>query len=174
MIEVTLMKKVQIGARITQEDAEFISQLKIEGAHTPSDKLRAIIENARRKSEFSFDFTGSYRMIKAELAPRIEIVRKIEHEQGTHSAVLARIMEWMPDFYAFCLSTLDPDNTKSETLREFEKEVTIKLFRLFESLLHLELSKQQTSYTPHIVRDHFESIEELIQIVKNIPTKREG
>lgn len=168
------MKKVQIGARISQEDAEFISQLKIEGAHTPSDKLRAIIENARRKSEFSCDFTGSYRMIKAELTPSIEIVKKTEHEQGIHSAVLARIIEWMPDFYAFCLSTLDPDDTKSDDLREFEKEATTKLFRLFESLLHLELSKQQTSYTPHIVREHFESIIELIQIVKNTPKTREG
>ena len=168
------MKKVQIGARITQEDAEFISQLKVEGAHTPSDKLRAIIENARRKAEYSYDFAGSYRMMKEEMNPIVEYVKSTEYLNGKHSAVLARILEWMPDFYAFCLSSLHSDKEKNNNLAEFEKEVTARLFRLVESLLHLELSKQQTSYTADIVSDHFDSIGDLIQIIQNTTKTKEG
>lgn len=168
------MKKVQIGARISQEDADFISQLKIVGAHTPSDKIRAIIENAKKKSEYPYDFTSSYRMIKEEINPLIEYVKKTEHAQGNHSAVLDRILEWMPDFYAFCLSTLSPDSDRDNNLLEFEKGATDRLFRLVESLAHLELSKQQTSYTPHAVRNHLESLEQLIQIINNTPKTKEG
>lgn len=168
------MKKVQIGARISQEDAEFISQLKIEGAHTPSDKLRAIIENAKKKSEYPYDFTSSYRMMKEELNPIVEYVKETEHTQGNHSAVLARILEWMPDFYAFCLSALNPDSDRGHNLLEFEKGATDRLFRLLESLLHLELSKQQISYTPHAVRNHIESLEQLIHIINNTPKTTEG
>jgi hypothetical protein len=174
MKEDTHMKKVQIGARISQEDAEFISQLKIEGAHTPSDKLRAIIENARRKSEYSYDFASSYRMIKEELNPIVEYVKETEHSQGNHSEVLARILEWMPDFYAFCLTALTPGNNRDNDLTVFEKGATDRLFRLFESLLHLELSQQQTSYAPHAVRNHLESIEQLMRIIKNTPKTRES
>ena len=166
------MKKVQIGARISQEDAEFISQLNIEGANTPSDKLRAIIENARKKSEFSSDFAGSYRMLKEELNPIIEYIKATEHTRGDHSAVLARIMEWMPEFFAFCLSTLHHDSDQKNDLVEFEKEVTARLFRLFESLLHLELSRQQSSYTANVVRDHLDHIHNLLQIIQN--TTEEG
>ncbi|MBU0960702.1 MAG: hypothetical protein KKD01_10160 [Proteobacteria bacterium] len=168
------MKKVQIGARISQEDAEFISQLKIEGANTPSDKLRAIIENAKKKSEVPYDFTSSYRTIKEELDPIIEYVKETEHTQGNHSAVLARILEWMPDFYAFCLSALNPDSDRDNNLIKFEKGATDRVFRLFESLLHLELSKQQTSYTPHAIRNHLESLEQLTQIINSTPKDKGG
>lgn len=167
------MKKVQIGARISLEDAEFISRLKIEGAHTPSDKLRAIIENARRRSEYSFDFAGSYRMIKEELNPIVEYVKQTEHTRGNHSAVLARILEWMPDFYAFCFAALDPNKDHDNRLTEFEKGAIDRLFRLLESLLHLELSRQQTSYSPHAIRNHLESLENLLQIIYNTPKTRE-
>jgi len=62
------MKKIQIGARISPEDADFLNLLEINGAKTPSDKLRAIIEEARLRREYSHEFTGSYRMIQEQLA----------------------------------------------------------------------------------------------------------
>lgn len=172
-MEVVSMKKVQIGARISQEDAEFISQLKIEGAHTPSDKLRAIIENARSKAEYSYDFAGSYRSLKSEINPIVEYVKEAENSQNIHSAVVERVFEWMPEFYAYCLSTLNPDDENNK-LQEFEKGVVEKLFRLFESLLHLELSKQSTSYSDNVVKSHFESINSLMQIIQNTTTNKEG
>ncbi len=86
------MKKIQIGARVNEEDAEFLNLLEINGATTPNDKLRAIIEEAR----------------------------------------------------------------------------------LFESLLHLELSTQGNSYTPGVFRDHVSSLAELIRIIHTTSQKEEG
>jgi len=35
--------RIPISVRITQEDADFIAELKIEGANTPSEKIRLFL-----------------------------------------------------------------------------------------------------------------------------------
>ena len=57
-------KTVQISARISNEDAEFLSKLTINGAKTPSDKLRAIITQTRKRSIEIQDYTGCYKLIQ--------------------------------------------------------------------------------------------------------------
>ena len=39
--------RIPISVRITQEDADFIAELKIEGANTPSEKIRELLKLAR-------------------------------------------------------------------------------------------------------------------------------
>jgi hypothetical protein len=148
--------------------------LEINGATTPSDKLRAIIEEARLQREYARDFAGSYRMIQEQLAPVIEKIKKVEFENGIHSALLARTLEWMPEFYAFCLCSLPTEKLEStEELRKYEKGAVDRVARLLESLLHLELSRQASSYTPKVFRDHVDSLKELIQIISNTSPKQE-
>lgn len=159
------MKKVQIGARISEEDAEFLHLLNINGATSPSDKLRAIIEEARIRREFSQDFSGLYRQVQEQVSPLAEKIKKIEFEQGIHSTLLARIFEWLPDFYAYCLCSL-PDEIESEQeLVDFEKGAIDRMARLIESLLHQELSSQETSYTPDVFKSHVSSFADLIKII---------
>jgi hypothetical protein len=169
------MKKIQIGARITEEEAEFINLLKINGATTPSDKLRAIIEEARLQREYSHDFAGSYKKMQELFGPVIEKIKKAEFENNIHSALLARILEWLPEFYAFSLCSLTEEKIEStEELKKYEKGSVDRVVRLFESLLHLELSKQTSSYTPKVFRDHVDSLQELIQIISHASPKQEG
>jgi hypothetical protein len=160
------MKKIQVGARITEEDADFLNLLKINGANTPSDKLRAIIEEARQRREYSQDFTGLFRMTQEQLGPNIEKIKNAEFENDIHSALLARILEWLPDFYAFCLSAISAEKLEStEELKKYEKGAVDRVARLLESLLHLELSNQTSSYDPHALRNHVVSLTNIIQII---------
>lgn len=169
------MKKIQIGARVTEADAEFLNLLEIGGATTPSDKLRAIIEEARLQREYRRDFAGSYRMIQEQLGPAIEKIKEVEFENDIHSALLTRILEWLPEFYAYCLSSLPTDKIESpDELKKYESGTVERVVRLFESLLHLELSSQTSSYTPKIFRDHVDSLQELIQIINTASQKEEG
>ena len=39
--------RIPVSVRITQEDADFIAELKIEGANTPSEKIRELLKQAR-------------------------------------------------------------------------------------------------------------------------------
>ena len=36
--------RIPVSVRITQEDADFIAELKIEGANTPSEKIRELLQ----------------------------------------------------------------------------------------------------------------------------------
>jgi len=164
------MKKVQIGVRVSQEDAEFISKLQIDGANTPSDKLRAIIEVARRKAESSQDFGVSFRTMKAELSPIVEHLKQFEHEQNVRSGVLERILEWMPEFYAYVMTSFPVDDRKS--IPEYEKEVTAKIFLVFESLLQLELSSRQQSYGETVLQEHIKPLARLIEIIDHVEGNR--
>jgi len=121
------MKKIQVGARITEEDADFLNLLKINGANTPSDKLRAIIEEARQRREYSQDFTGLFRMTQEQIS-----AEKLE---------------------------------STEELKKYEKGAVDRVARLLESLLHLELSNQTSSYDPHALRNHVVSLTNIIQII---------
>ena len=38
--------RIPVSVRITQEDADFIAELKIEGANTPSEKIRELLKQA--------------------------------------------------------------------------------------------------------------------------------
>ena len=44
-------KTVPLSVRISHDDAEYIAGLKIDDALTPSDKVRAIIRDARKARE---------------------------------------------------------------------------------------------------------------------------
>ena len=168
------MKKIQVGARIDSEDAEFLNLLDINGAKTPSDKLRALIQEARLRREYSNDFAGSYRLIQEQVTPIIEKLKKAEFELGVESVLLTRILEWIPEFYAYSMSAL-PDNIESETdLFGYEKGVVDKVMRLFESILHLELSSQKANYQPKFIENHVSHLFDLINMIHTASDKKEG
>ena len=167
------MKRIQIGARISTEDAEFLNLLEINGANTPSDKLRAIIKEARLQREYSQDFTGSYKMIQEQVTPLTERIKNAEFEENIHSELLARILEWLPEFYAYCLCSL-PEVIESENeLSTYEKGAVDRVLRLFESLLHQELSTQSNSYSPNILKDHVASLAGFIKIIDRTTREKE-
>ncbi len=43
--------RIPLSVRIDQEEADFIAQLSIEGASTPSEKIRELLKQARMSHE---------------------------------------------------------------------------------------------------------------------------
>lgn len=166
------MKSVQIGARISHEDAEFLSQLEVDGAKTPSDKLRAIIEEARFRRQRDTDFLGCYKEMVEQLAPALETIKKMEFEAGVHSEVMARVSQWMPDFYAFFLSTILVGNGDiTPNLEKIEEGVTSRIFLLFQAILQMGISQQCPCYNPNLISDHLQAVSELAEVAfpKRLP-----
>ena len=96
-------KTVTLSARIPQEDAVFISQLKINGAKTPSDKLRAILGEARRRHESLHDYRGCMEMVQGLITPVSAQTRALELNERIHSELVSRVFEWLPDMMAFIM-----------------------------------------------------------------------
>ena len=52
-------RRIPLSVRITDADAAFLAQYKAEGATTPSEKLRALLADARRDAEGATDDVSS-------------------------------------------------------------------------------------------------------------------
>ena len=87
---------VAIGARVPRVDAEFISQIKIEGATTPSDKVRVIIAEARRRHQGSNNYDACLEQVNHLLSATNRLLRHAELESKQHSELVARVLDWLP------------------------------------------------------------------------------
>ena len=162
------MAKLQnVSARISQEDAEFLSQLEIGGAKTASDKLRAIIEQARLNHSSINDYEASIRRMNELLAPINHHIRHFESNNEAHSELLFRVIEWLPDTLALIISTeQDKKETSAKTLSQLEASVADRIFRLIETVLQLSVSRQCGCYNTNLMQERIEPVLELSEIVK--------
>ena len=160
-------KQVTISARISAEDAEFISGLSIEDAKTPSDKLRAIIAQARLRNQRQTDYVGTLQNVHELLQPVVRKIRKTEVENQVHSELILRLTEWIPDSAAFLVSSileLD-DQQATEKLLQIERGVTDRLIRLMESVLQMAITERCDCYDPAILGKKLGPVLELCRII---------
>ena len=160
-------KQVTISARISQDDAEFISQLTIDDAKTPSDKLRAIIAEAKLRSNRNQDYAGNLQLVQELVQPFLRKIRKVEVENQIHSELIIRLSEWIPDALAFLLSSTSEkdDQTITEALIQIEHGVAERLMRLMESVLQLAITERCSCYDPEIMQVKIDPVLELSQII---------
>lgn len=168
-------KTVPISARISHEDAEFISQLKINGATTPSDKLRAIIAEARRKSSQQHDYLGYLNIMQDILSPANDQIKDAEQKLQIHSELVTRLIEWLPDIYAYFVAKAIPESDvlTTDMLNELEDGLSKRVFRLIESVMQMGVTQRCPCYDDMRIANNIEPILDLSQLIK-ISQKREG
>lgn len=135
------IKTVPFSARISVEDAEFISSLEYDGAHTPSDKLRALLAETRRKHQGFADYGQNLAQMQDWLG---QIKRQLlvrQQQVNQHSELLLRLLDALPDMLA-TLQTLAATCSKlnSRELQHIELQMLQKVSRLNELLLPLALT----------------------------------
>ena len=160
-------KAVAISARIPQEDAVFISQLKINDAKTPSDKLRAIIAEARRRQENQQDYRGCMTMIQDMITPVGARARELELEQGRHSELVSRVLEWLPDTMAFIMAAggvMEGEQT-GQQLNTLENGIADRVFRLMESVLQMGVTQRCPCYDVQAIQARVEPVLDLMRVI---------
>jgi hypothetical protein len=155
---------------ISHDDAAFISQLAIDDAKTHSDKLRAIISEARQRSDRRHDYAGCLHAVQEMIQPALKEIRKTEVENQIHSELIIRLAEWIPDVAAFLvssMSTIDElkTNEKKEKMVQLEQGSAQRLIRLMESVLQLAITRQCACYDPDIVQREIGPVLELCNII---------
>lgn len=163
-------KTVSISARISQEDAEFISQLSIADAKTPSDKLRALVSDARRRSLHEEDFRGHLKMFQDMIGPVKAKISETELAENTHSEVVSRILEWIPDMMAFVLSTTatKEETMSKEQLTQLEAGLTERIFRLLDATMQLALTNPSPCYRSSVIQDRASSLISLLSLINHV------
>lgn len=160
-------KQVTISARISAEDAEFISRLQVEDAKTPSDKLRAIITQAKESSTRQKDYAGSLNTIQDIIQPVLRNIRKTEVDNQIHSELIIRLAEWIPDTAAFLVSSIlgTDEPITIEQMSHVDQSVADHVIRLIASVLHLAITEHCDGYHPEILRQKITPVLELCQII---------
>ncbi|NNK01139.1 MAG: hypothetical protein HKP58_12080 [Desulfatitalea sp.] len=158
-----------ISARISHEDAEFLSQMKINGAETPSDKLRGLIAEARRRHNTSLDYAGSLQMLHELIFPIIQQVRQKEVDHQVHSEVISRLSEWVPDTLAFLISFFPQTKSQDDlqNLLQLEQGLVKRLFLLLEAFLQLAISSHCPCYEPDTIQKRIRPVLDLCGIIAN-------
>lgn len=162
-------KTVPFSVRIPHEDAEFISQMKISGAKTPSDKLRAIISDTRRRSTQEMDYSGCLKTIQQLIGPAAEKIRHSELENQVHSEPVLRTIEWLPDLVAFFVSSVHRQSTNlsKEALVQIEDGIVDRVFRIMESILQMGVIRKCPCYEPNAIHKRKDPILELAKVISN-------
>lgn len=161
-------KSVPLSVRVSEDDAEFIAGLEVAGAATPSDKVRALLMEARRRRERFRDYAGCLSMIHEMLVPTLQRVREAEHRQREHSELVAKVSEWLPDLAAFLLTGLAdvPEESEREALEDLERGVADRIFRLMEAVLRMGVTRTCRGYDPDVISDRTDAIVELAELIR--------
>ena len=161
-------KTVTISARIPREDAEFISQLDVSGATTPSDKIRTIITETRLRDAGTQDYPGCLAAVSGLVAPVATFVHEQEHIESMHSELLARTLEWLPDMMAFAMASLNSEDHASgaDTLQALEDGVADRVFRLMESILPMGITRRGPCYNEQAIQERLSPILDLTRVIE--------
>ncbi|MEZ4352603.1 MAG: hypothetical protein R3F16_02905 [Myxococcota bacterium] len=161
-------KSVPLSVRISVDDAEFIARLSLEGATTPSEKMRKLLGEARRRREDAADYGRCLGMVRESLDPAIRALRELEHAEGMHSELALGTAEWLPEMIAFVVSTLltRSEEDHAELLRRVEAGMADRIFRLLETTLRLGVTPESPTYSPTLVSDRLDRLLSLVEVIR--------
>jgi hypothetical protein len=160
-----------LSARVSSEDVAWLASLQIDGAITPSDKLRALIGQMRKQHEGALDYAACSAWLRDLLSPAVTDVRAFEHQQRMHSAAVAAILEWAPQVMATLLSQHRFEGDGTAGAVAFEASVMQQSFQMLAALLRLGVTPGADCYAPGIIDKHLPRVLELAQLIS---TNRES
>lgn len=171
------MKTIQLSTRVTQEDAEFLAALQVEGATTPSDKLRALIADARRRRQEMGDYAGSLRQVKQWLGPASERVLQVENASLPHSELVLPLLDWTSEALAFALAQVPGSGMTAEkcenAARELEQGLADRTFRLIDKVLRMAITERAPCYDGAAIDSRIGPILELARVIAGARSSRE-
>lgn len=158
-------KSLPISVRITEQDAEFLANLNLQDAVTPSDKIRAILKQARERHERSFDYQGQFRNAQDLISPAIEMIKTHECDQTSYSEVINKVSDWLTETLAFLMSSASAPGGGKINLGSLEKGITERVFRLFESIMRMGITKEAPCYDTSVIHNNISPVLELADII---------
>jgi hypothetical protein len=159
-------RSVPLSVRVSPEDADFIAGVDIAGAETPSEKIRALLSDARKRQQGFSDYSSCLGMVQEMLAPTLQRLRAAEHRERVHSELVLELLQWMPEALAFLLTDLVDGSGDRESLQAFEEGVAERLFRLIENVVRMNVTVECRGYDPAVVSSRMAPVFELMDVIR--------
>ncbi|MGH1403936.1 MAG: hypothetical protein ACRBDL_06805 [Alphaproteobacteria bacterium] len=160
---------VPLSVRISQDDASFIAGLEIDDAVTPSDKVRAIIKQARERHGQRQDYSSMMTLAKDIFRDEKEAIKDYEFQNKVHSELIMLYTEWLTEsfahFGAAVDTAIDPDAPNKKDFKMLEEEIAKRIFRLLDMVTRMGVTKNAPCYDPKLIHKHYEPLLELTEMV---------
>lgn len=158
-------KTVPLSVRISDEDAEFLARLDIGDAHTPSEKMRALLASERRLRAGPRDAGEASEMLSDLMRPARRRLRDAEREGAVRSEALEKLYDRLPELAALALA--GPQTGESgAVLVDFEARMLEQAFSLFEDLMRMGLLSEPRCHAPDALKSRLATVAELADLVK--------
>lgn len=160
-----MSKSIPLSLRISHDDAEFIANLQINDALTPSDKIRAIIKEAKSRREHAKDYAHCRHDTNEWLAPlKLEMI-KFEGEQHQYSELINQFNDWLADAFAYVTCFKVEPKQREADLRQLEQGIAKRVFRLFEIVARMVVTLKAPCYDQNVLLKQIEPLIELSKII---------
>lgn len=167
------MQMQTLSARIPSEDLEWLVGLDVQGAVSPSDKLRSLIGQLRRQHEGSLDYERSLAWLRDLVAPFVSAIRAFENQNRMHSEVLTLVAEALPQILATLLSERTLAKGDKKRAIDVEDIVVQRCLQLLTSILRLAVTRDAACYNPRVIDAHVAPVLEIADIVAQSRKMRE-
>lgn len=164
-------RSVPLSVRITDADAAFLARYKVEGATTPSEKLRALLAEARAQHDEAARFTDRLDRLSSLLAPALKDVRELQRENRMRSDLVMHLYERLPELLAVLMTGPRESDEPRAALCDFEDEVAEQIFTLIEDVLDLGLTDSRRTYNANQVRQRLGPVFETTALLQRNETK---
>ncbi len=159
-------KSVPVSVRLPAEDAGFLEHMVIEGADTLSEKLRAIVAEARLRQHGTSQFDAALRIAQGGVRPTLQIIRNNEREHRMHSELVSRLGEWLPDCVAYLVACNgSATHLPPEQLTEIERDLADRVFVLIQSVLQMGVTRRSPCYDSSVIDDRLEPVLDLADVI---------
>jgi hypothetical protein len=169
-------KSISLSVRIPEEDANFLAGLSIEGAVTPSDKLRAVIRDARIRAAMTQSYAEALAQANDTLKPVGLAIREAENVSGQHSEVLEKFLPWLAEAFALTVSSRTPKPSDQENaMQALEAAVANRIFRLFEFTLRIAATEVGPCYDKTLMSRGIAGAADVLKLVHHrLEEKKNG
>ena len=163
-----------ISTRLSDEDTRFLHAAKINGARTPSEKLRKMVTQARQRAQGVDNHSEARDLVAQMIEPTLRMIQKHEVETGTHSEALQYAMSTLPEALAYLIGTQGTKPDDIESMRQIEADTVERIVRLCAQIVRLAITRQAPCYDPSVVRNQLAALREVWTIAEEHIPVTEG
>ena len=155
-----------LSVRLADEDVAFLARLEIDGTVTASDKIRALIRQARGRADEAGSFEQALAMSHDHLAPALRRLRMMEQEEGVHSEVAVGLMSMAEEYLALALAAPRPGGDRpADALITHEARLVDCAARMAGLLLRWGVTSSAPAYDKAVVMRHLHSLIDLMNLI---------
>ncbi len=160
-------KTISYSVRVSGDDSDFLSALEIPGASTPSEKIRALINEARLNRAGSMNYADDLLYQEGQLFQLKRTILEMERDSKLHSELVRQFLNWLPEITAFLRSEVgsEDDQEPEKKLVSLEEGLADRVMNLFEMCLRLAVTPQEPCYETGCIKKRAQPVLELSRLI---------